>query len=646
MVEAREFDGVGGDAVDGVIGGGAFDFCGQVEGLEKERAFGGMEGVHAGEGGGEAGHLDGGAIEDAADARVGVLDIEDGVLVTLASGEIEVEVEGGVVVPHEIEEAGDISADAVLLGLSALGGGGLTDFVDQVDDRVDVSVAFAHGSGLAVFEEADELIDLNEKEISGLLEGDVAGAAIVGIAFKEEGGHDSAEAADIAVMVGAEDSDEVGRVGGAVQLVLVVGDVAGDIGEASISAPEDAVLVVAEEGAPEPERGFGSGLEGLRFGDESAIVAFGHPLIADGFGVGDTGFGEGFDGGGDGAGIVEGLFGEPGFEVDTEGGQIFFLLGEHEGLGLGLPPGDVGVGALFDTVGDSLDVIAFVAVFGEGEVECESADGFGEEAHLLGVDAVIDVVLAVDLVSGGGEDVAEGAAVCGAAPGADGDGAVRVDGDEFDVDAAGLGLGQVGEGVAFGEGGLETGGEGVRGEGEIDESGAGDFDFRKDGAVLELRDELFGEGAGVGAGETGGLECEIAGEIAVFGVFRGLDVQNGEFREGLGGKDAVFGQALDCDLEGFQDGFSKHKREDSRLLGWVKGIRPKKDGPEGAQIAWNGVYNRLCGPNRMACIASRWREGRLGLVFAQRGKTGPYGTTTRLDDRFFDSERLFEAGGP
>lgn len=69
----------------------------------------------------------------------------------------------------------------------------------------------------------------------------------------EHGGDDGGEAGDVAVVVGAKDGDEFIAVGGSVEFVFVVGDVAGDVGQASVGAFEDAVLVVAEFGGSEPD---------------------------------------------------------------------------------------------------------------------------------------------------------------------------------------------------------------------------------------------------------------------------------------------------------------------------------------------------------------------------------------------------------
>ena len=195
-------------------------------------------------------------------------------------------------VAHQVEEAGDVGAGLLFFFLGAVGSEGLADFVDEVDEGVNVSVSFAHRGGFPVFHEPDDLEDLDFEALFGDLEGGLAevslfggfvdfgfefieglaprlvvavcfavmGFAVMGVIeglyfriIQNHGGDDGLEAADVAVVVGAEDGDEFFGVGGAVELVFVVGDVAGDVGQASVGAAEDAVLVVAEFGGAEPQ---------------------------------------------------------------------------------------------------------------------------------------------------------------------------------------------------------------------------------------------------------------------------------------------------------------------------------------------------------------------------------------------------------
>ncbi|ARU41833.1 hypothetical protein CCB80_12055 [Armatimonadetes bacterium Uphvl-Ar1] len=138
-----------------------------------------------------------------------------------------------------------------------------------------------------------------------------------------------------------------------------------------------------------------------------------------------------------------------------------------------------------------LDIVAFVAVVGDGAALDNGFDRFGEEAHLFGVDAVVDVVLAVDGVSGGFEDIAESGAEGSAAAGADSNRAVGVDGDEFDVDFLGVVvLGFVEVAGVFEDIGQELCGPGGV-EAEIDEAGTGDFGG-EDGGVLRTKGSAGG----------------------------------------------------------------------------------------------------------------------------------------------------------
>lgn len=90
---------------------------------------------------------------------MGVLGVEDGVFVALAGGEVKVEVHRGVVASHEIEEAGDVASDALLLFSVSVRRGALANLVDEVDEGVDVAIALAHRRGLAFFQESHDLED-------------------------------------------------------------------------------------------------------------------------------------------------------------------------------------------------------------------------------------------------------------------------------------------------------------------------------------------------------------------------------------------------------------------------------------------------------------------------------------------------------
>lgn len=105
---------------------------------------------------------------------MGVLDIEHGVFVGLLGGEFEVKIHCGVVVAHEVEEPGNVGAGLLFFFGGAIGFEGFADFVDEVDEGVDVAVAFAHRGGFSVFEEADELEDLDFKVVLRPGEGSLA----------------------------------------------------------------------------------------------------------------------------------------------------------------------------------------------------------------------------------------------------------------------------------------------------------------------------------------------------------------------------------------------------------------------------------------------------------------------------------------
>lgn len=311
---------------------------------------------------GEGDSLFYGFIDHATDAGVGVLDIEHGVFVGLLGGEFEVEIHRGVVVAHEVEEPGDIGAGLLFLFGCAVGFEGFADLVDEVNQGVDIAIALAHGGGFAVLEEADNLEDLDFEVVFGPGESGLAlvaffdgrvdegfvlregfGVGEGGDLVAEHGGDDGGEAGDVTVVVGAEDGDEFVGVGGAVEFIFVVGDIAGDVGEASVGAFEDAVLVVAEfcgaepdgvgyvlviNPSPAPPQAWGGNfliigfffVVGLCFFEDFFdLSAFGEDDFgAGGLVVGDVGGEEVVKFLFDNAGIVEGLFGEPGVEINIK----------------------------------------------------------------------------------------------------------------------------------------------------------------------------------------------------------------------------------------------------------------------------------------------------------------------------------------
>ena len=111
----------------------------------------------------------------------------------------EVEIEHGVVLAEQHHEPHGIRAD----------------FVDHLAQRDEIAGAFRHLHRLAVAQQPHELHDLDVER--GLAVADAL--------------HRRLHALDVAAMIGAEHVDHVEEA--AIDLVLVIGDVGGEIGVAS-----------------------------------------------------------------------------------------------------------------------------------------------------------------------------------------------------------------------------------------------------------------------------------------------------------------------------------------------------------------------------------------------------------------------------
>src|SRR5579871_3390694 len=98
-----------------------------------------------------------GFAQHAANAGMGVLHIENRIVVALFRREIDIEVHGGVVAAHEIKEAGDVRADPLLFSLGFFRRYRLPKLVDKVPQLVDIPVPLPHGSGLTVLHESHDL---------------------------------------------------------------------------------------------------------------------------------------------------------------------------------------------------------------------------------------------------------------------------------------------------------------------------------------------------------------------------------------------------------------------------------------------------------------------------------------------------------
>lgn len=303
------------------------------------------------------------------------------------------------------------------------------------------------------------------------------------------------------MVIGAEHVDT--QVEAAVALVLVVGDVAGDVGGLAVALDDDTILVVAVVGGPQPPRAVGlvQVAVGLEFGDAAIHQARREH------------------------GVLVGVDIEVGAELvqaglDVVEHQLHALRAEGlDPLGLGEVEDTGGLGD--DLLGDVDDVLTGIAVLGCGKALRGRLQRPGEAVDLGAV--VVEVVLAGDLRAAGGQDASECVADRGPAGSTEVDRAGRVGGHELEVDhlvgdlvAAAVVLPLLEHG---GDDGVLCGG----GQPDVDESGACD---------LGLLDALGGgEGLGQPAGEITGhdaealaeLECDVGGIVTVIGAAWALD---------------------------------------------------------------------------------------------------------------------------
>ena len=422
--------------------------------------------------------------QDAADARVRVLDVVNRVLRVLLDREVEVEVEQGVGLAHVEEEAGGVDRH----------------LVEQVAELDRLAGALAHAHDLAVAHQADELHQ-DDLELVRIL---------------ADGVHRALHAGHVAVVVAAPDVDE--QVKAAVEFVLVVGDVRREIRRVAVGADEHLVLLAAELGRLVPD---------------GAVLFVGQAAVA-----------QIIDNRHDLAVFVQVAFEEPAVVVDAVLLHVRLHLGDvarqaeadERGAALLLGNAHQRV-AVFRGVffGEVENVLAVVAVLGElGRVFREEllvADRERKAEFVELVARVVDVEFAPDVVAGrvehGGEAVAERAAAGVAHVHRAG----RVCGDEFHHDAALFAVVAAAVVLAGGEHVLQHVGVEGRAQKEVHKAGAGGFRFREIGAgeveVFENgRRDLLRRGA-EGACRN---HRRVRREIAVRAVGGALHRESGDLR--------------------------------------------------------------------------------------------------------------------
>ena len=223
------------------------------------------------------------------------------------------------------------------------------------------------------------------------------------------------------MVVGAPDVDE--PVIAALELVVVVGDVRGEIGQAAVGLAQHAVLVVAQGLGGEPE---------------GTVLVEGVP-----------GFGQGVEGGLDGAALHQGLFREPVLVFHAEVGQVgldavqdlvhgAFVAAVLTGLVF-----HVGQAGVFGQhlAGDVDDVAAAVVVLRPfhgtaGQFLHAQPHGKAQDAHLA--TGVVDVVFGLHVEAGLAQQAGQAVAHGGAAAVAHVQGAGGVGGNVFHQGLAAL----------------------------------------------------------------------------------------------------------------------------------------------------------------------------------------------------------------
>ena len=146
--------------------------------------------------------------QNGADARVGVLDVVDGVLAVLLDRKVEVKVHLGGRLACVEDEARAVDGH----------------LVQQIAELDRLTGTLRHGDDLSV---ADELDQLHQQDIEL-------------VAVVADGVHRALEAHDMTVMVGAPDVDQL--LEAAVEFILVIGDIGGEVGGVAVAADQHIVL--------------------------------------------------------------------------------------------------------------------------------------------------------------------------------------------------------------------------------------------------------------------------------------------------------------------------------------------------------------------------------------------------------------------
>ena len=439
-------------------------------------------------------------LQEAANARVRVLDIVDRVLAILAHGEAEVEFHLRV----------GLGVEEVTAGVDG-------NFIEQVRKGDGLARALGHTHDLAVAHELDEL---HQHDIEA-----------VG-AVKTQRVHRALHTGHMAVMVRAPDVDDLVEMTHG-ELVAVVGNVAGEVGVEPVGAAQHvvlevelvdvlvllallAVLLTHDLGGLEPERAF-------LFVGPAELVQLLHRV-------------------GHKAAVVQAGFEEPLVEPDAVALKIALhfrnvaLKAERRHVGVALLDGLIKVTLAVKVVeglGKIADIVAVVAVLGElngvlaaDELDVARLDALGKLFDLVA--EVVDVELAPDLCPRPVKHLCERIAEHAAAGVAHVHGAGGVRGDELDhillavqpVVAAVVFL-------LFFHGGDHVGIP-LLAEAEVQKAGACDLNGGEVGvAQVHVLGQDLGDLAGILAHGLGSGQAEGRGIVAVGGILGDLHGGNG-----------------------------------------------------------------------------------------------------------------------
>ena len=517
---------------------------------QQRHVFGSVQTLQQG-GAGRCGQIETaffGTAQHGADAGVGVLHIINRVVQTALLGQFKVKVQGAVALARKKHEARGVNAH----------------FLDDVGQRFKRAGAGGHAYRLAF---TQQIHKLDEHHVKAVL-------------LPPHGGDGGAHARNVTVMVRAPDINE--PVVATVELVVVIGDVGGEIGQASVRLAQHAVFVVAQLLGSEPEGVF------LLIG-----VACGS---------------QGVKSGGDGSAFHQGFFGKPALVLNAKFAQIILdavqdvvhgLVVAHV-LAFGVRQVRKGWVGFQHFAGDVDDVIALVIIFGPGDGNpCQflgaQPDGKAKQAHLAA--RVIDVVFRVHVVPGHAQQAGQAVAHGRAATMSNMQGAGRIGGNilhQHLVARAARALAVI---FSCGFNVRHRGAPEILGERYVAETRPRGFragHFRA--AFHKLLREFLGQLTGICFGLFGQQHGGVDGKIAVLGVAR-------RFNDGFYGPGKAF--FLNNGLEGRAQGiYGAHS-----VVVLENYLSRKSGGGFGVVDQFNGQFVRCCG----SCKAGRNHFAQNGL---------------------------------